>query len=140
MKAFIKRKLTHLTLITAASFLLFCSCYRGPEITRYLKDPAWVVGNIVNGKRVDLRWEPVAEARQYVVYKIFGTSYDYAEIQIEKYASYYEIARTDSPEYRYEGSYDPKENGYTDRYYCYFGVRVVDENGNMSRVNVVRIQ
>ena len=39
------------------------------------------------------------------------------------------------PEYQYEGSYDPimKDNSY---HYCYFGVRVVDENGNMSLVKV----
>ena len=143
MKIFIKHYSAYLGAIMVASFLFLYSCDRDAEITRYLEAPQWMELEKVNSKRIDLRWESVEGAKQYVVYQIFFEKSSYSNRtalgEIEQYASKYEIARTVSPEYQYEGSYDPVENGYSSSYYCYFGVRVVDENGNMSRVEIIEV-
>lgn len=121
--------------IMVTSFLFLSSCEG--EITSYLEAPAWIDVEEVSSTRLYLCWEPVKGAKQYVIYKVF-LPYDYDECrnmgEIETYAFLYEVARTTAPEYQYQDSYVPVENGYSS--YYYFGVRVVDKNGNMSRFTV----
>lgn len=115
---------------------VLCSCE--PEITRVLRAPGTIKIEKVSSNRLDVRWEAM-KAEQYIVYKVFEYSSSDARSKIKYYASQYEIARTALPEYQYKGSYDPVENGYSSSYDCYFGVRVVDENGNMSNIKVERV-
>ena len=130
MKTLVKYKPVWIIVMFVVSVL--CSCE--PEITRYLKAPATMKIEKVSGDRLDVRWEAIKEAEQYIVYKVFEYGPSYAQSKIKYYASQYEIARTSVPQYQYQGSYDPIENGYSSSYFCYFGVRVMDENGNMSDV------
>lgn len=123
MRTFIKHNSLYLCIIMIVSFLFFYSCDRDAELIRYLKAPAWI--NVKKYSReVYLTWENVEGAQQYAVYQYDGNN---SINDIEKNPSRYEIARTDAPAYLYQGSYDK----------CYFGVRTVDKNGNMSRVEVV---
>lgn len=142
MRAFNKHNSVYFGIIMVVSFLFLYSCERDATITRYLRMPGWIEVNKVSSTRVNLRWEPIEEAEQYVVYKTFAPgsySSHYTEESIRDYASRYEVARTATPEYQYHGSYDPSENGYNRGYSCYFGVRVVDKNGNMSDVRIEKV-
>ena len=141
MKTFFKDKSVWIIVMLVVSVLYSCDPTLMP--TRYLYAPTWIEINKVSNERIDLRWEPVEDAKQYIIYKVFLNAGWYGETStaktFETYASQYEIARTSVPQYQYQGSYDPVENGYPSSYACFFGVRVVDENGNMSWVQVIEV-
>ena len=142
MRAFIKHDLVYWGIIMVISFLFLYSC-SSPGITRYLNSPQWIEIEKVSDDILELSWESTEDVQQYVVYKIFysksGGKYA-PRYELESYASKYEIARTTVPHYQYQGSYDPADGGYSSYIYaCFFGVRVMDENGNMSRVEVIEV-
>lgn len=131
MKTLAYKKNFGLILLAITSVLPSCYPEYEQEIIKKLEAPAWIEAEAKYNGFIMLTWPPVEGAVSYDIYESESSDFE------SNYKPRYQVGSTEMTTFTY---YNPNWKTYSKNTYksIYYGVRMVDDKGNVSNFKVSR--